>query len=77
MTNTKHIFISTSIPYVNAAPHIGHAVEFIQADIVARYHRVIGDDVFFLSGTDDNALKNVLKAEEAGEDVASFVIVIS
>ncbi len=73
MTNTKHIFISTSIPYVNAAPHIGHAVEFIQADIVARYHRVIGDDVFFLSGTDDNALKNVLKAEEAGEDVASFV----
>ena len=71
--NNKPVFISTAIPYVNAAPHIGHAIEFIQADIIARHRRSIGDDVFFLSGTDDNALKNVLKAEEAGQGVASFV----
>jgi|SRR3989344_1488206 len=69
----KTVFISTAIPYVNAAPHLGHAIEFIQADIIARYHRSLKDDVYFLSGTDDNALKNVLKAEEAGKDVASFV----
>ncbi|MBI2610579.1 methionine--tRNA ligase [Candidatus Kaiserbacteria bacterium] len=71
--NKKSIFVSTAIPYVNAAPHLGHAIEFVQADVVARYQRAMGNDVFFLSGTDDNALKNVLKAEEAGQDVASFV----
>lgn len=69
----RPFFISTAIPYVNAAPHIGHAVEFVQTDIVARYHRMRGENVFFLSGTDDNALKNVLKADEAGEDIATFV----
>lgn len=69
----RSFFISTAIPYVNAAPHIGHAVEFIQTDIIARYHRMRGENVFFLSGTDDNALKNVLKAEEAGEEISVFV----
>lgn len=70
----KSVFISTAIPYVNAAPHIGHAVEFVQADIIARYHRdVLKDDTFFLSGTDDNALKNVLKAEEEGTDIRTYV----
>lgn len=69
----RPFFVSTAIPYVNATPHIGHAVEFVQSDIIARYHRLRGETVFFLSGTDDNALKNVLKAEEAGEDVATFV----
>ena len=61
---TKQVsFISTSLPYVNAAPHIGHALEFVQADVLARYRRLRGGDVFFLSGTDDNALKNVQAAE--------------
>lgn len=69
----KEIFISTSIPYVNARPHIGHALEFIQADALARYHRLIGNDVFFTSGTDDNALKNVIKAEEVGEKTPLYV----
>ncbi len=69
----KNVFISTSIPYVNAAPHIGHAEEFVQADVVARHRRLKGADVFFLSGTDDNALKNVLKAEEAHEPVVEYV----
>lgn len=69
----KPFYITTSIPYVNAAPHIGHAEEFVQADIIARYQRLRGREVRFLSGTDDNALKNVLKAEEAGEPVATYV----
>ena len=69
----KKIFVSTSIPYVNARPHIGHALEFVQTDTYARYRRLMGDDVFFTTGTDDNALKNVLKAEEVNEDVQPFV----
>ena len=59
-------YITTSIPYVNAAPHIGHALEFVQADVLARLARYQKKDVFFLSGTDDNALKNVQAAEAAG-----------
>ena len=61
----RTFYITTSIPYVNGEPHIGHALEFVQADTIARYHRSIHDDVFFLSGTDDNALKNVQAAEAA------------
>ena len=69
----KHVFISTSIPYVNAAPHLGHALEFIQADVLARHHRAIGDKVFFLSGSDENSLKNVRSAEKAGIPVMDLV----
>jgi methionyl-tRNA synthetase len=72
-TMNKKVFVSTSIPYVNARPHIGHALEYVQTDAYARYRRLMGDDVFFTTGTDDNALKNVLKAEEAGEGVQAFV----
>ena len=60
----KKFYITAAIDYVNGAPHIGHAMEKIQADVLARYHRAIGDDVFFLMGTDDNSLKNVQTAEE-------------
>lgn len=66
-------YITTAIPYVNASPHLGHALEFVQADILARGRRSRGNDVRFLSGTDDNALKNVLAAEAAGVSVAEFV----
>ncbi len=69
----KTFYISTSIPYVNAAPHIGHALEFVQADVVARFARQKKYDVFFLSGTDDNALKNVLSAESVGVAPAIWV----
>ena len=55
-------YITTTIPYVNARPHIGHALELVQADVLARYHRGRGDTVRFQAGTDDNALKNVLAA---------------
>ena len=69
----KAFYISTSIPYVNAAPHIGHALEFIQADTWARFERARGHDVFFATGTDENALKNVQAARAAGAPVAKFV----
>lgn len=70
---SKAFFISTSIPYVNAAPHIGHALEFVQADARARFHRQRGGDVFFISGTDDNALKNAQAAEATSVSVRNFV----
>lgn len=66
-------FISTSIPYVNANPHLGHAMEFVMTDIIARYKRLTNTDIFFVSGTDDNALKNVQSAEKEGIPVAEFV----
>lgn len=69
----KPFFISTAIPYVNGTPHIGHALEFMQTDVMARYKRLSGYDVFFCTGTDENSLKNVQAAETAGESVIHFV----
>jgi len=66
-------FISTAIDYVNAFPHIGHALEKIFADVFARRERLLGKEVFFLSGTDENSLKNVRAAEKAGVSVSEFV----
>ncbi|MCD6233026.1 methionine--tRNA ligase [bacterium] len=56
-------FVSTSIDYVNSTPHLGHCLEKVQADVIARYFRAQGEDVYFLSGTDENSLKNVKAAE--------------
>ncbi|GAB3749528.1 methionine--tRNA ligase [Microlunatus parietis] len=67
------VYLTTSIPYVNARPHLGHALEFVQADVLARHHRHRGRSVRLLSGTDDNALKNVTAARQAGVDPATFV----
>lgn len=50
-------FITTAIGYINAPPHIGHALEYVQADVVARYRRLVGDQVFFLTGTDEHGSK--------------------
>lgn len=58
--------ISTTIPYVNPKPHIGHALEFVLADAVARYYRKLEKQVLLQSGTDDNATKNVLSARAEG-----------
>ncbi|HLJ66396.1 MAG TPA: methionine--tRNA ligase [Chloroflexota bacterium] len=59
-------FITTTIPYVNGDPHIGHAEEFAQTDAFGRYHRLRGDDTYVLTGTDENSLKNVQAAEREG-----------
>ena len=66
-------YITTAIPYVNARPHVGHALEFVQADVIARYHRQKGEEVLLLSGSDENALKNVQAAEKAGVPVQQFI----
>lgn len=73
MAKEKRIFISTAIPYVNAAPHVGFALEYAYADAIARARRLEGHSVFFLSGTDENALKNVQAAEAANMPVKEFV----
>ncbi|HEY1644036.1 MAG TPA: methionine--tRNA ligase [Streptosporangiaceae bacterium] len=67
------IYLSTTIPYVNARPHLGHALELVQADVLARHHRRLGHQVRFQSGTDDNSLKNVLAAQAAGQPVQDLV----
>jgi methionyl-tRNA synthetase len=71
--SSKRFYITTAIPYVNGDPHLGHALEFVQADVLARHRRLRGEAVRFLSGTDDNALKNVDAALAAGLPVAEFV----
>jgi methionyl-tRNA synthetase len=68
-----HTYITTTIPYVNARPHIGFALELVQADVLARYRRGRGQAVRFQAGTDDNSLKNVLAAQAAGVEVREFV----
>jgi len=67
------VFLTTAIPYVNAPPHLGFALELVQADVLARHHRRRGDEVRLLTGTDDNSLKNVLAAEAAGVGVREWV----
>lgn len=66
-------FITSAIPYVNAKPHIGHALEFIQTDVIARHRRIMGDDVLKLSGGDENAMKNVQAAEAVGVPIQEFI----
>ena len=66
-------YITAAIPYVNAPPHIGHALEFIQADTIARYHKILGDKTILLSGGDENALKNVQAAEKAKIPLQEFI----
>lgn len=72
-TNGATWTITTAIPYVNAKPHIGFALEMIQGDVLARFRRSQGYDVRFQAGTDENSLKNVLAAENAGVPVQEFV----
>jgi methionyl-tRNA synthetase len=67
------ISLTTTLPYVNADPHIGFALEVVQADIVARYHRLLGDEVFFNTGTDEHGVKIYRKAVEASKDVQAYV----
>ncbi|MBS3052844.1 MAG: methionine--tRNA ligase [Candidatus Aenigmarchaeota archaeon] len=66
-------YITTACPYVNAPPHVGHALELMQTDVIARYRKLRGNDVFFLTGTDENAQKNVLSAEHNGIKVEYLV----
>ena len=64
MIGFKKFFITTPIYYVNDVPHIGHAYTTIAADILARWHRVLGEEVFFLTGLDENSTKTVNAAKK-------------
>jgi len=65
-------YLTSAIPYVNAKPHIGHAQEFVYADTVRRYHKMIGDNVLYLCGADENALKIFQAAEKANQTPQEF-----
>ncbi len=71
--NTKPLYLTTTLPYVNADPHVGFALEIVQADIIARYWRGRGREVFFNTGTDEHGQKIFQKAKEVGQDVQAYV----
>ena len=64
MSEQKPKYITTTLPYVNASPHIGFGLEMVQADTLARYWRLMGKDVFFSTGTDEHGQKIAEKAKE-------------
>lgn len=69
----EKFYLTTTLPYVNAEPHIGFALEIVHADIIARYHALAGDEVFFNTGTDEHGLKIYRKALEEGKDPQKYV----
>ncbi|MCH8977856.1 MAG: methionine--tRNA ligase [Armatimonadetes bacterium] len=73
----KRYYVTTPIFYVNATPHVGHALTALVCDVTKRWHRMRGEDVHFLTGTDENGLKVMEAAEEAGETPQAFVDRIS
>jgi len=71
--SSKKFYLTTTLPYVNADPHIGFALEIVQADILARYKRLTGSEVFFTTGTDEHGQKIFQKATEEGREVQEYV----
>lgn len=69
----KPKYITTTLPYVNAEPHIGFGLEMVQADTLARYWRLMGEDVFFTTGTDEHGQKIAEKADAEGTDRQAYV----
>src|SRR5712692_7245090 len=69
--NTRY-YLTTAIDYPNGPPHIGHALEKVAADVVARYHRLQGHDTFFSMGLDENSQHVVKAALENGVDLVSW-----
>jgi len=70
---TDRLYLTTAIPFVNGAPHLGHALEYVQTDVLARHARARGRATRFLTGTDEHAAKNVAAARAAGTGVTAFV----
>src|SRR3982750_2812002 len=69
----KTFYITTAIDYTNAPPHIGHAYEKILADVLARYHRLKGEEVFFLTGVDQHGQKVQQAAAKENVEPQAFV----
>jgi methionyl-tRNA synthetase len=70
---SKKFYITTAIAYPNGRPHMGHALEIIQTDVIARFHRLLGKDVYFQTGTDEHGIKNWQTAEKAGKEIQTFL----
>lgn len=68
----KSFYLTTTLPYVNADPHIGFALEILQADAIVRYQRMLGNNVFYNTGTDEHGLKIYRKAQERGIDAQAY-----
>lgn len=68
----KAFYLTTTLPYVNAEPHLGFAFELVTADIIARYRKLCGDEVFFNTGTDEHGLKVFRKAQEEGKEPQAY-----
>lgn len=66
-------YLTTTLPYVNADPHLGHALEFVEADTLARTWRLKGEEVFFNIGTDEHGTKILEKAVERGQEPQTYV----
>src|SRR3989344_3542607 len=73
MTGKHSFYITTTIPYVNADPHIGFALELVQADAIARHHRLAGREVFFSTGTDEYGQKIWEASQKEGKDIQDYV----
>ncbi len=73
MSDKKAFYITSTLPYLNADPHMGHAIEFVQTDIIARYKRLVGQDVFFNTGSDEHGLKIFRKAFDIHMDAKDYV----
>ncbi len=69
----KQFYITTTLPYVNSDPHVGFAMEVIRADVIARFHSLLGEEVIFNTGTDEHGQKIYQNAVEAGEEPQSYV----
>jgi methionyl-tRNA synthetase len=70
---SKPFYLTTTLPYVNAEPHVGFALEIVQADAIARYHALMGDEVFFNTGTDEHGQKLFEAAQKAGKTPQAYV----
>ncbi len=70
---SKPFYITTTLPYVNAEPHVGFAMEIVRADVIARWKKIQGFEVFFNTGTDEHGQKLLKGAEKAGKDVKVYV----
>jgi methionyl-tRNA synthetase len=66
-------YVTSAIAYPNSRPHLGHCLEIIQTDVVARFHRLLGKDVFFQTGTDEHGNKNWQTAQKEGKNIKEFL----
>lgn len=73
MSTNKAQYLTTTLPYVNSKPHMGHALEFIRADVIARWHKILGEEVYFNTGTDEHGQKIFTAAELANTGVQEYV----